>query len=345
MKRKLSNKITQIIFIVVFIITLPMIFAGCQPNAPSVDQIKNDLSNNETIVDDYNWSITNIIENKAKLDNDSYTTEVSIELENSQYKSAERTATLHYTYYDKGGWILEHCTDVSSIMSAIPIAGVDTSVAIKDIDLIGTEDITLVNHNTDLPYSDYFEYETTYNGTAWNEKKTIELTYEPNPITGLWELSSKDTSDSQREFNDMDFWFYSIFNDNTERLITFYRIDEINETHAEITEVYVCMSLSLAYDGYKYSDISHQYNNGYLSPDNLELDSFVCNRRDCTVYYDYDNEEYDFSYKGLGGNEEPLLKRLTKDGLVYDRMLETTSTLSDVTGLEIPKEVTEWIDK
>ncbi|MBQ7744671.1 MAG: hypothetical protein IJT85_03750 [Ruminococcus sp.] len=311
----------------------------------------NDVKKISEIVNDQSnlWQVTNVEETLAKQDEKEYKTTVNVELENSMYSGGKKTVDLHYSYYDKGGWVLEDYQNISSISKVKPKTGISESEARSNLNLADGEVANLITHETSLDNpSDYYEFELSYNGTAWNEKRTVALKYQTND-SGFWKLADSSEINAHKEFNKMDdYWFYDIYED----LISFYRIDSFSEDRAQITEVYTRVVYeSILSDKKKYGDITHSYNEGYLSPKHLETDSFVCNRRDCTVTYDDDAQGYICYYEDTNGKSHYVYKWLNRDGLfdfnTYNKKvsLKTTKNMEDITSLAIPDEILKWVDQ
>lgn len=344
-KRKIIIPLIILGLIVVIVTSVVFVFVvNNLKGTPSKEKILKDICSISEVISDYSytWQVKDVSELVAKKENSDYITTVSVELENAQYYGGKKTVDLHYSYYDKGGWILEFYQNVSSISKVSPKTGVEESEARKDLKLVEGEVAEIVSHSTSLDnQTDLYEIDITYNGVAWNEVRTIELQYNTNDM-GFWRLEDKTEVASRKEFNNMNYWFYDTYED----LISFYRIDSMTEEKAHITEVYTSV---ISYDK-KYGDITHSYNEGYLSPDHLETDSFVCNKRDCTVTYDDDAKGYLFYYSDVNGESRYVFKWLNRDGLFdYNWLnkkvqLKTTTELSEITGIPIPEEVAKWIN-
>lgn len=326
-----------LLFIPFFIIVLITLFGCSSIKDITTDKIKTDVQKISDVTTDYNqkWQVTDITEQLVKKEDKQYKTTVCVELENLQYTGGKKTVDLYYSYYDKGGWILENYENVSSISGVKPKAGVPEATAKSDLKLSSDETATLVSHDTFLDHlEDKYVFSVDSNGVMWNEKKNVTISYSAKD-NGFWRLSNTDSSEITREFNINDDWFYSTYEDTTR----FYKIKSFTETSARITEVYAVSSK------YRKDGLSHNYNERYLSEDNIETDYYVCNSRECSVEYDDENDCYYISALNKFGDYNVSTEWIKRNGFYCSgRLCKTTSDITEIATYPIPENVKSWLD-
>lgn len=335
----MRNNIVRCLVVALIILVVCSMGACSSTKHPSTEQIKKDISSIEEIIydNDNTWEVVAIEELRAKELDHAYETSVEVKLKNHTYSSAYKKIDLEYSYYEKGGWILEDWDNVTNIYDATPTKGVDEDKVVSWAKNKYKGTIELTSHNTDLSKGlDTFIFNQTIAGRAWDEKSEIVVVYESDNTTGLWRQQSCEEKQTDFKINDINTWFYYEVGggswDDYNDYICYY-VKEFNEDTATILVV------DIAVNGY---DVQG-YNFNLLPDDTLHTDRYVCYEMKLASYYFEEEKCFKFNELYKGGH---VSVDMVQDGLKinYNNRynLSTTEDLSSV--VSIPAEVKEWIN-
>ena len=186
-----------------FIITVCcFLLSSCQESAPDESKLLVDFkkmevekkSDNDRIYAniDESYSVTKVEIDKSKIDENNATYWVTITFKNDIYELSG-SSTIEYSYYQKGGWLLENVTEYKTnsrtIIGALPEEKAE-ELALTKVYNLGYESdaITLKSRETDLDnLIDKFVFEIDEEGVMWSDKG--EITVNIVGDSGWWEAS------------------------------------------------------------------------------------------------------------------------------------------------------------
>lgn len=192
-------------------IILITIFTACKNlsiNAPTKSQIKEDLSQEESVVESIDntglFSIESIDIELADTESDIYKADIIIHLENQVY-SVQRKATVTYKHYDVGGWVYEDISHIKAEESNIIGPYLETC-AINTAKYT-YDNVKLISHETNLNQkTDEFTFTSTYEGKFFDYTITFVDTY--SATDGSWKHTDRKVTSSDNKLHLIDGLYY-----------------------------------------------------------------------------------------------------------------------------------------